>query len=323
MERLTEEAQVVLPAVRLPSFRTALAIQDGVQNKIMIRTANGLGDVVCAEPMIRWAIETFKGCEFYVFTNFPQLFSHLDIKQIFSDFENQPKWTDYLCFETIKPTDDIQWEFMSHMIINCVDFPSLCAFRCQIPNKYKQPKLPMAPWTREEKLSGVVLHPGKTWQSRTLPAWWWNDVISHLLGFGICPTIIGKNGGETGTVGIDATQCLDLRDKLSLLELSTLLQMKTRVLLTNDSSPLHIAAAGDAFIGYVSTVKHPDYITHWRNGKYGWRMQNHSRGGLWDIIDYCPNKDQELRADNVDPKLLESWLPNPKDYAQWALERND
>ena len=77
----------------------------------------------------------------------------------------------------------------------------------------------------------------------------------------------------------------------------------------------------DAWIGFIATCKHPDYITHWRNGVWGWRMKNFGKGGIWDLIDYCPNKEQTVSAENVGEENLLSWLPEPKEFAQWAVER--
>ncbi len=109
--------------------------------------------------------------------------------------------------------------------------------------------------------------------------------------------------------------------KLSIMESVALLQT-ANVLLTNDSAPLHMAASGDAWIGFVATCKHPDMITHWRNGQWSWRMKNHGKGGIWDVLDHCPNKAETLEAENVGAELLTSWLPDPVAFANWALDKS-
>ena len=91
---------------------------------------------------------------------------------------------------------------------------------------------------------------------------------------------------------------------------------------------MHMAAANgcETFIGYVATCKHPDHITHWRINTHGvpewqWREVNHGKGGIWDIIDMCPNKEQEVSAEFVPPETLLSWLPDPVEFAEWACEK--
>ena len=105
----------------------------------------------------------------------------------------------------------------------------------------------------------------------TFPKAFWDKVINRLCDRGLTPILIGADADDNrSTVDVDASRCLDLRNKLSLTESVWFLQNAT-VLLTNDSSPLHMAASGDAWIGYIATCKHPDMITHWRRGRWQWR----------------------------------------------------
>ena len=96
---------------------------------------------------------------------------------------------------------------------------------------------------------------------------------------------------------------------------------QSKVILTNDSSPLHMAVDSDAWIGYIATCKHPDCIAHWRRGEWSWRMVNHGKGGIWDVLDYCPNKKNEVTAEFVPEALLRTWLPDPVEYARWAVSK--
>ena len=126
----------------------------------------------------------------------------------------------------------------------------------------------------------VVVHAGKHWPSKTFPKDWWDAVLAELKSRGFIPILIGADADDNrSTVDVDPTGCLDLRNKTSLTE-SIWLTQQTKVLLTNDSSPLHMAVTGDAWIGFVATCKHPDYIKHWRNGQWSWRMENL---GSWGV----------------------------------------
>lgn len=337
MEKLDPNRPVVIPQAHLPIFRTQVAIDRGVERRLMFRTWGGIGDQICAEPTIRYAQRYFKDCEFYLASELPQLFSHLKFDRVFDLRDETPNYTKFLLFDTITPPDDsnLVWQFFSHMLVNCVDFPSLCALRLQLPVEDKpiklEPPLPESAFFKEpnssDMLGGVVVHPGKHWQSKTFPKGFWDRVLAGLKARGIRPIIIGADTDDNrGTVDVDTDGCLDLRNKISISECVWLLK-NSAVLLTNDSSPLHMAAAGDAWIGFVATCKHPDMITHWRRPSPGaapvwqWREKNFGKGGIWDVIDYCPNKPQKVEAEFVPPDLLESWLPNPIEMAEWAAEK--
>lgn len=324
-QTLSRKDRLSLNAMNSPAFRSSLALQEGTSKNILIKTWGGLGDQICAEPAIRYAIEKFKGCEVSLVSEQPSLFSHLKFKRVFNSKEEQPIWEKYFVFDTIHPPTHIQWEFMSHMLINAVDYVSLCAFRCQMPIADRIVKLPSVLIPDSVPLSDqhVYVHAGRHWQSKTFPKHWWDDVLASLKNRDLIPVLIGADTDDNrGTVDVDATDCVDLRNKLSIAQTISALK-HAKVLLTNDSSPLHMAVDGDAWIGYVATCKHPDYIAHWRadeNGKpsWSWRMENLGLGGIWDIVDYCPNKAQELSAEFVGEENLLSWLPDPRDVADWA-----
>lgn len=321
---------IQIHALELPAYRTTYAIQQGIERNIIIVTWGGLGDQICAEPTIRSAIKTFKNCDISLASECPELFQHLQFKDVFDLRKVQPRWEKYYPFQTIRPPSDIQWQFMSHMLINCVDYPALCAFRCQLPIADREVRLEPSKADRE-KIGNliathyryientVVIHAGRHWQSKTFPKDWWDAVIQGLIGEGFKPILIGADTDDNrGTVNVDATGCLDLRNKLTVMQTVALLQ-EANVLLTNDSAPLHMAASGEAWILYLATCKHPDYISHWRKGQWAWRMKNLSKGGIWDILDYCPNKEQEVSAENVGDHLLE-WLPEPEEMVRWAID---
>lgn len=283
-----------------------------------------LGDQICAEPTLRYALKMFKDCEISLASELPELFKHLPFKRVFDLREATPNYNNYLCFETITPPNDtnLVWQFFSHMLTNCVDFPSLCALRLQLPITDKEINLVgERPNTELDLVGRVVIHAGKHWQSKTFPATFWQDVIDRLVCYGVEPILIGADIDDNrGTVNVNPQQCLDLRNKLTISE-SIYVCKAAAVVLTNDSAPLHMAASGDAWIGYIATAKHPDMITHWRHGEWQWREKNFGKGGVWEIIDFCPNKKQNVEAEFVPPELLESWLPDPFEMADWALEK--
>jgi hypothetical protein len=281
---------------------------------------------------LRYALNYFKDCEITLSSEHPFLFRHLKFAEVIDAKKYKPVEENYLVFETISDPSRLTWEFFSHCITNCVDFPSLCALRMQLPVKDreviltpKEPAYESAVWKMLPKMSevrrNVVVHAGKHWPSKTFPKDWWDAVLAELIAKGLTPILIGADTDDNrGTVDVKTKGCIDLRNQISINDSIWLLQ-HSDVLITNDSSPLHMAVAGKTWIGFIASCKHPDYITHWRNGQWGWRMQNLGLGGIWDEVNFCPNKETTLTVENVDEKLLRTWLPEPRAVAEWANEK--
>lgn len=329
---LTEADRLTIPAHFVPAFRTDISIGRGVERNLLFKTWGGLGDQICAEPTLRYALSQFRNCNISLASEAPSLFRHLKFKKVFDTKEEMPIWQNYLTFDTITPPDDsnLVWQFVCHMITNCVDFPSLCALRCQLPVRdreiFQQPQHPSA---LGHMRNCVFVHAGRHWPSKTFPAAWWNSVLCHLKTNNVTPILIGGDTDDNrGTVEVNADGCIDLRNKLSISDSIWMLQ-RAAVLLTNDSSPLHMAASrdpddestGHCWIGFIATCKHPDYISHFRHGQWSYREKNLGLGGIWEEMDHCPNKGEEVTVDKVDSNLLRSWLPDPSDVVAWALER--
>lgn len=331
--KFAEDDRIGIPINFLPLFRSQIAIQNKVEKNLLIKTWGGLGDQVCAEPTLRYALKTFKDCKISLHSEHPKLFAHLPFAEVFDAKKDAIDFEDYFVFETITPPDDsnLVWQFFSHMLTNCVDFPSLCAFRMQLPVADKEiilkPEQPVDGLIQYK--DSVLVHAGRHWPSKTFPKNWWDRVLAGLIKAGITPVLIGADTDDNrGTVDVEIEGCFDLRNKTSVSELAWLCQ-HTKVLLTNDSSPMHLAAShnpddidsGNAWIGYIATCKHPDYITHWRAGTWQWREENLGLGGMWDVVSNCPNQKGEVLVDKVESKLLESWLPSPESVVQWTLNK--
>lgn len=326
-DKKTLKDRMVIPAGLIPGFRTAIAIQDGVERNLLFRTWGGVGDQICAEPTLRYALKSFKGCDISLSSERPELFTHLKFKKVFDEREVKPNLEKYLLFETITPPDDsnLVWQFFSHMLTNCVDFPSLCALRSQLPVKDREILLSGRPPKTEvfQTDRAVFIHAGRHWPSKTFPKDWWDETIKEILRRDMQPVLIGADTDDNrGTVDVDASRCVDLRNRLSVLETVWFLQ-RAVVLLTNDSSPLHMAASRDPFdentgkchIKYIATCKHPDLITHFRHGQWQWREENLGLGGIWDTVSNCPNQDEKVTVDQVEESLLRTWLPRPNEVA--------
>jgi hypothetical protein len=330
------EGNTLVPNKLLPSARSIVARERGVHKNLLLKTHGGVGDIVCAEPAVRFAVERFQDQSISLCTNYPEFFQHLKFDKIYpASGPEQPDYRKFLLFQNFTQGDELAWEFVSHPLTHAVDYASLNMWRCTLPNNLKEIKI--VP-TEEQRIGMrvhfplgsleapiVVVHPGKTWDSRTFPKKWWNEVLIRLQNAGLMPVIIGgqvdkqaDGSYRASTVDVETTGCLDLRGKLSFIETVALLQ-EANVLLTNDSSPLHMAASGNAWVGFCSTVKDPSHLMHWRNGEFGWRMKNFTDGNLFETLNFCPNQEQAVHVDKVNINELLKWLPTPAEFAAWAI----
>lgn len=295
----------------LPSYRLAQET-----SKIMMTTWGGLGDQVCAEPALRYAFKLFPNHEISLLTSFPELFSHLPFHKVYTkDQTSELNEADYIVIHT-NHHGGIGSEFLHHHFTQPVDFSTLCAFQRQIPIKERIIRTPF-PTVRE---FDVLLHPGRHWPSKTFPREWWEAIALELSGRRINVAIVGKDiSSELGTVEMDVPiGAVDLRNKLTLPEFVSQL-LGTKVLITGDSAPLHLASSGTAHIGFVTTSKHPDHLLHYRARGFGWRMQNLGKGGYWEHDPGYPIRSDQYRIDLLPEGMLESVLPSPQEVVEYVL----
>lgn len=325
--------KIVLPANEIPSFRTGKAIERGVEKRLLFTTWGGIGDQICAEPTLRFALDSFKDCEVFLETETPELYQHLKFAKVYDTKKVKPIRENFLVFETIPDPDRLSFEFVAHNVTHCVDFPCISALRAMPPISYKA--VILKPEISEEKQQWltqytdskyVAIHAGKHWQSKTFPVEYWNTVLDALIAEGFTPVLFGKETDETqGTVATKTEGCVDLREKTTLSESIWLLQ-RMKSMVTNDSSPMHMAATGNAAIAFIASAKHQDYLYHWRQGiedqkkqspQWAWKMKHFNKSGIWDIISNCPNQKDTVLIDKVDSEILKSWLPEPKEMIAW------
>lgn len=320
---MSTEGRTSLPSMMLPHYRRMQAEERGVLDSFMVLTPEAIGDCVCTIPVVRFACEQFEGMRVSVATRYPELFEHLDCT-IYHLPKEEPEWEKHFSVRAYYMNDELTEEFTSNFGTQIVDYCCTCAFANQVPIAYKVIDLPQYDLVDARD---VLVHPGRSWPSKTFSKNWWNQVLKEMRTRGIRPTLVGAGSREEerGTVDVDATGCEDLRGEWSMKQAISGLQ-KAKVLVTNDSAPMHIAAAGSAHIGFLSTIKHPDNVTHWRingNGQpqFGWRMENLSKGWLWSPRHMDPRQNSGDRFDQVDPQVLRSWLPDPEEVAIWTSNK--
>ena len=309
---------VQVPAKQVPPYRYAIAKEREIK-QIMMTTWGGLGDQVCGEPALRYAFKLFQGYEISLLSSFPELFQHLPFEcRYHKSFAANLNDQDWLVIHTNPSQFTMSRDFVNHHFTQVVDFSTICAFQRQLPIVDRTVQLAKSDWHTKNDFP-ILIHPGRHWSSKTFPKAWWEQVIAKLAArFPGKIAIIGKDiDRETGTVDValPVGVVTDLRNKLDLLDLSSACQA-AKVVITNDSSPLHIAAAGDATILFIASCKEADHLMHWRMNQwtrkveFGHKMKNLGRDGLWNHQSSIPIRDTDFRIDIMDESLMEKILPD-------------
>lgn len=281
----------------------------------------GLGDQIDAEPVIRYACKNlFEGDNVRVKTDFPRVFSHLPVRCIADErAEFRKDKITYFRMETLPSPETPLWRYLAQTLCHTIDFCSISALRRTLPDKDKEIKMEVGIKETESlmKILGdrdprrfVLVHPGKGWPSKTFPSTFWQGVINQLDVEGHEVVVIGKYvSEEQGLVDIECEgNILDLRNMLSLDELIALIS-KARVLISNDSAPIHIAGAFDNWIILIPSCKHPDHVLPYRQG-----TKSHKSTALYkklttDAIDSSPTQVDGQTIDYVKGDIME-YLPD-------------
>jgi len=290
------------------------------ERNILISVSAGMGDQLCAEPVIRYTKEKlYPNANIYVVTHHPRLFEHIDLP-IFN-YDNWKGINDAILTMHTCPDEETADHKLSHVLFHPTDFCSISTIRKTIPNIDKTIKLKVdiedvisvASMIEEKPKDkpSILVHPGKWWPSKTFPIEWWQEVVDKLSEkLYVC--LIGKTIDEKqGYVPISCPKNgYDFRDKTSLGEYIALISM-VDVLLTNDSSPIHIAGAFDNWIVTIPTCKHPDHILPFRNGTQYYKTKSLYKKLLLDDLE---TRHTEHDTDTIDTipegKTLYDYLPN-------------
>ena len=290
------------------------------KKNIVLSFSGGLGDQVCGEPIARYyKTKLFPIDNLIILTHFPEIFQHLDIPIYKPDHKFDFGEGPYSVREVYPRTNQPIWNIITNSLINATDFGSIAACGRILPDENRGIYLePNDQGMREisslidlEELKNYILiHPGKGFFAKSFPAQWWDQIIQGLLDNGFKIGVIGKKISDTqGYIDISKNEnIIDFRDFLSLNGLFAIIKY-AKVLVTNDSAPVHIAGAFDNWIVLIPTMKHPDHVLPYRKGDRHYKTKvlykkltvddsYHYSGGqrldqfLGDLEDYLPNTKQ-------------------------------
>lgn len=292
------------------------------KRNIHVNIGGGIGDQACTEPVIRYMCEhMFKNDNIRIKSDFPIFFKHLPVKIVTNELIQHDSAI-YFKMETMPSPETPLWQFISHPLCHTVDFSSISCLRRTLPDKDKQIKLEVSfddinsliNLIGIRSLSDLVLvHPGRGWSSKTFPETYWQEIIDKLIAENLPVVVIGKEmSKEQGLVKLKLPkQVIDLRNLLELNELIALIS-QARVLLSNDSAPIHIAGAFDNWIILIPTCKHPDHVLPYRQGYKNYKTIVLYKKLLANYINSSPTMIDGQTIDNVIGKMID-YLPDIDD----------
>jgi hypothetical protein len=263
--------------------------------KLCVTVGGGMGDQICAEPVIRYMKEHWcADDEIVLMTQYPPIFEHLQVTCYDSPIQLTPDW-----LATSTHPDQEESEFFSFHNMHTVDYIALRLIRRQLPLAAKTIRNVVPADVRErvrKMLRGlkrpVLLHPGVSWESKNIPEDVWQSYADALVKAEFDPVVIGRRifvGRNRDQIrdSLILLNGLNLVNRLDLQELAAALS-EVPVLISNDSAPVHLAGAFDNWIGIIATCRNPSYLFPFRNGSQAYRTAALERYQLYEKFNFDP-----------------------------------
>jgi len=249
-----------------------------------ISGAKGLGDSLCATPIIRKLCEAYNQ-KISLITNYPELFKRnllidkcyypnsLDVKHIRDNhiYHNS--------FYNIGVKNEFGVEFKSN-ISDIRQFHAMMLGFQLLDNELSLDYIP-DPFEEIPNLPKkyVLIHPAQNWPSRTWSQDKWQTLVETLNKMDIPVVITGKHTSETGFFHIEKnifnlTPELGLNlTNLTLLSQTWHLIEKSNCFVTMDSGLLHLAGTTDANIIQLGSSINNKFRAPYRNNSQDYKYQ--------------------------------------------------
>lgn len=290
--------------------------------KICIQVGGGLGDQLCAEPVIRYMINHWcKNDAIDIITHYPEFFKHLPVQCHISD----QQYSEPRLITRTHPVQGLEVfdQFIYFQQTHAVDYISFRLLRRTLPVLDKTPHIEINEEAKEKILHflgdkinrTVLLHAGEGWTSKTFHTDTWDSYIEALKKAGYYVVLIGKDKRQFTSLAD-----LDTRNKLTISELIALISVAA-VLISNDSGPVHIAGAFDNWIGLIASCKDPSYVLPYRNGSVLYKARALEKYRAYDIdFNFNPIEYINIPIDNLSEDKLRATCPSPSEIVTFCQE---
>ena len=235
-------------------------ITSNMSNLYLKINSPSLGDTIASTPTLRKLSKTYNK-KINVVTHVKEVFANNPyVNKIYSfdEFNNSNiKINNENIFETflgVGSKNNLGVE-KKHNIIDIRQFHAMDLGFMLLPNEMDYDFYP-EPFSSIYQLpeTYICLHVSETWKSRTYSKEKWQQLINLLNDKNIYVVLIGKNSYESGfhnivknVFDLNIKLGLDLTNKLNLSQTWHVIN-KSKIFVTMDSGPLHLAGTTDTFI---------------------------------------------------------------------------
>jgi ADP-heptose:LPS heptosyltransferase len=250
---------------------------------------NGLGDLICSTPTIKKLYEAYEQ-KITILSKMPELFKNnpyveksYKISSVDIGYFNN-KYLMHNSFYNIGKKNEKGIEY-KHNVIDIRQFHAInLGFMLgsdEMECSYK-PTEDLSIHNLPEKF--ILIHPVKTWESRTWSAINWMSLTQQLNDMGISVISVGKDSSETGFFNVQKPvfnfaieKGLNLMNKTSISDCWHLMN-KAMGFVTMDSGLLHLAGTTNVPIIHLGSSIKPEFRIPYRNNSQNW-MYEYIRGG--------------------------------------------
>lgn len=299
------------------------------QKHILITVNGGLGDQIDAEPSIRFMKKhVYPDAHYTILCHWPRVFDHLREygMEIYEHGKWEPKFdTAYYRTVSLPGPETINWMVVSNLMCHTVDYVSMALMKRTLPFidrtinlRYSQKEVDsLKEMTGLESLKNlVVVHAGMHWEAKTMPGDWWQKLVDGLHAKGLPICLVGKGDDTRGVHDLIVRDgMIDLRERLDLGEFIAIIG-EAKLLVSNDSSPVHIAGAFDNHI-ILLPYKHPDHTLPYRNCSVYHKAKAFYKKIVLDDFASGPAQVAEVSGANL-PKPWDEYLPEIDEVVEYA-----
>lgn len=252
-----------------------------IKKPLFYTDASAMGDVLCSTPTIRKISQIYRSKVIvvskhnYLFKNNPYVSKLIQFDN-FKEDEYSSEYEIHKTFFHLGKKDPLGVEF-KHAICDIRQFHSKdLGFMLNS----EELECDYFPASFEECMEGinlpekyVVIHPSKTWDSRTWPRERWQSLTESLNSRGIPVISIGKDSSEFGwnslqekpIFNLEIKIGMDLTNKTTVDQLWHILNLSSCVV-TMDSGVLHLAGTTDCEIIQLGSSIDPEFRAPYRKG---------------------------------------------------------
>ena len=224
----------------------------------------GLGDSVCAEPVIRYAMERYYP-DLKIWTDYPELYGHLGcvVPHTYNEVDRIVSASPHMVQDSKMVTHPMA-SYLQAGLIRSIDLISFMLLRQQLPMQHQTPRLVPDPVLIKnlhhqfpDLKNSWLIHPGHGDPLRSFGRDYWNGIAKEIGECFVIGKMFKRFDQNFGSYPLDYG--VDVRNDWSLEGLIAACSI-AKGIITNDSGPLHVMGAFDKWIVAIPTIRDAGYL---------------------------------------------------------------